>query len=50
MYGYLTLDINVGKKSFIKMIETFLDLGLVYSIFAIIIFLIIYVLYLNTDK
>jgi|688.fasta_scaffold18347_6 hypothetical protein len=50
MYGYPTLDTNVGKKSFIKMIELFFDLGLVYSLFAIIVCLVIYILYLNNVK
>lgn len=50
MYGYLILDINVGKNNFTKMIETFSDLGLVYALFAIIICLIIYILYLNNGK
>jgi hypothetical protein len=50
MYGYPTLDISVGRKSFIKMIEIFFDLGLVDSLFVIIVCLIIYVLYVNNVK
>jgi hypothetical protein len=50
MYGYPTLDTNVGKKSFIKMIETFFNLGLVDSLFVIIMCWVIYVLYVNNVK
>ena len=50
MYGYLILDINVGKNNFTKMIDIFNDLGLIYTLFAILMCIILYILYLNNDK
>lgn len=49
MYGYLILDINVGKKNFIKMFEVFNDLGLLYSFLAILICITFFLCY-NNDK
>ena len=50
MYGYLILDINVGKNNFIKMIEIFSDLGWAYSIVTLVFCFIVAILYLNNDK
>ena len=49
MYGYLILDINVGKENFTRMIDIFYDLGLIYSILAVIFCIIILLLYLNNE-